>query len=157
MASETVDPIDWSHPPPYTGQYPCIAHRNAGWAANHKTYCTERASIVRPSECQTYALPVRPHRIYRSTNKQLPIAVDLSQLRTMALEMVDPIHWPLTANQPKFHSASASPQMWLQPLYSLYMDRIHWAEQLAPALPLHYVHFVVRNCGKHVIKQNYKI
>ena len=22
MASETVDPIDWSHPPPYTGQYP---------------------------------------------------------------------------------------------------------------------------------------
>ena len=21
MASETVDPIDWSHPPPYTGQY----------------------------------------------------------------------------------------------------------------------------------------
>ena len=22
MASETVDPIDWSHPPPYTGPYP---------------------------------------------------------------------------------------------------------------------------------------
>ena len=22
MASETVDPIDWLHPPPYTGQYP---------------------------------------------------------------------------------------------------------------------------------------
>ena len=21
MASETVDPIDWLHPPPYTGQY----------------------------------------------------------------------------------------------------------------------------------------
>ena len=25
MASETVDPIDWSHPPPYTGQYPLSA------------------------------------------------------------------------------------------------------------------------------------
>ena len=22
ISSETVDPIDWSHPPPYTGQYP---------------------------------------------------------------------------------------------------------------------------------------
>ena len=29
MASETVDPIDWSHPPPYTGQYPLSS-----------TYCT---------------------------------------------------------------------------------------------------------------------
>ena len=43
MASETVDPIDWLHPPPYTGQYPLsstYAHCNAGWAANHETYCT---------------------------------------------------------------------------------------------------------------------
>ena len=33
MASETVDPIDWSHPPPYTGQYPwasLIAQCSAG-------------------------------------------------------------------------------------------------------------------------------
>ena len=29
MASETVDPIDWSHPSPYTGQYPLSS-----------TYCT---------------------------------------------------------------------------------------------------------------------
>ena len=29
MASETVDPIDRSHPPPYTGQYPLSS-----------TYCT---------------------------------------------------------------------------------------------------------------------
>ena len=29
MASETVDPIDWSHPPPYTGQSPLSS-----------TYCT---------------------------------------------------------------------------------------------------------------------
>ena len=29
-------------------------------------------------------------------NKQLPDAVDLSQLQTMALETADPIHWPLT-------------------------------------------------------------
>ena len=29
MASETVDPIDWSHPPPYKGQYPLSS-----------TYCT---------------------------------------------------------------------------------------------------------------------
>ena len=28
-------------------------------------------------------------------NKQLQDAVDLSQLRTMALETADPIHWPL--------------------------------------------------------------
>ena len=29
MTSETVDPIDWLHPPPYTGQYPLSS-----------TYCT---------------------------------------------------------------------------------------------------------------------
>ena len=32
-------------------------------AANHKTCCTERASILQPSECQTNALPVRPLRV----------------------------------------------------------------------------------------------
>ena len=34
MASETVDPIDWSHPPPYTGQYPLIS-----------TYCTVQCGL----------------------------------------------------------------------------------------------------------------
>ena len=55
MASEMVAPTDWSHPPSYTGQYPLsprIAHCNAGWAANHKTCCTESAANVRPSATQ---------------------------------------------------------------------------------------------------------
>ena len=34
MASETVDPIDWSHPPPYTGQYPMSS-----------TYCTLQCGL----------------------------------------------------------------------------------------------------------------
>ena len=33
-ASETVDPIDWSHPPPYTGQYPMSS-----------TYCTLQCGL----------------------------------------------------------------------------------------------------------------
>ena len=67
MASETVDPIDWLHPPPYKGSTPWappIAHCNAGWAGNHKTYCTEWDPNVRPSEYQTNALPVRPLRVF---------------------------------------------------------------------------------------------
>ena len=36
MASETVDPIDWSQPPPYTGQYPRATRiHSAMRAANH--------------------------------------------------------------------------------------------------------------------------
>ena len=34
MASETVDPIDWSHPPPYTGQSPLSS-----------TYCTVQCGL----------------------------------------------------------------------------------------------------------------
>ena len=34
MASETVDPIDWSHRPPYTGQYPVSS-----------TYCTVQCGL----------------------------------------------------------------------------------------------------------------
>ena len=34
MASEMVDPIDWSHPPPYTGQYPLSS-----------TYCTLQCGL----------------------------------------------------------------------------------------------------------------
>ena len=34
MASKTVDPIDWSHPPPYTGQYPLSY-----------TYCTVQCGL----------------------------------------------------------------------------------------------------------------
>ena len=67
MASETVDTIDWSHPHPAQGSAPwapCIAHCNVGWAANHKSCCTESAANVRPSECQTNALPVRPLRVF---------------------------------------------------------------------------------------------
>ena len=34
MASETVDPIDWQHPQPYTGQYPLSS-----------TYCTVQCGL----------------------------------------------------------------------------------------------------------------
>ena len=34
MASETVDPINWSNPPPYTGQYPLSS-----------TYCTLQCGL----------------------------------------------------------------------------------------------------------------
>ena len=34
MASETVNPIDWSLPPPYTGQYPLSS-----------TYCTVKCGL----------------------------------------------------------------------------------------------------------------
>ena len=64
IASETVDPIDWSHPHPThcsTPWAPRIAHCNAGWAANHKTCCTESTANVRPSKYQTN--PVRPLRV----------------------------------------------------------------------------------------------
>ena len=48
MASETVDPIDWSHPPPYTSQYPLSS-----------TYCplqcglqiTRLAALSQPRTC----------------------------------------------------------------------------------------------------------
>ena len=78
MASETVDPIDWPHPPPYTGQYQGFNYRRP-WqyplsstyctcssmrAANHKTYCTDWDANVRPSERQANALPVRPLRVW---------------------------------------------------------------------------------------------
>ena len=53
MASATVDPIDWSHPPPYTGQYPLSS-----------TYCTVQcglqitrlAALSEPRTC-TFGLP----------------------------------------------------------------------------------------------------
>ena len=66
MASETIDPIDWLHPHPTQGSTPWaprFAHCNAGWAANHKTCCSEWAAIVRPSEYQTNTLPVRPLKV----------------------------------------------------------------------------------------------
>ena len=39
MASENVDPIDWLHPPPYTGQYPLSS-----------TYCTLQCGLGCKSE-----------------------------------------------------------------------------------------------------------
>ena len=61
MASETVDSIDWPHPPHPHGQYPlrftyCTV---LTWPTNCKTCCTNRDSNARPRVCQTNALPVR--------------------------------------------------------------------------------------------------
>ena len=56
MASETVDPIDWSHPTPYTGQYPlsasCILLISATSAG------IERATAA----CEATTLPMRHSR-----------------------------------------------------------------------------------------------
>ena len=53
MASETVDPIDWSHPPPYKGQYPWaprIAHCNASCKSQDLLHWVnrERATFIMP-------------------------------------------------------------------------------------------------------------
>ena len=64
-ASETVDPIDWSHPYPTQGSTPWaprVAQCNAG-CKSHKTCCTHWAANVRPLECQANALPVRPLKV----------------------------------------------------------------------------------------------
>ena len=64
MASETVDPIDWSLPPPYTGQYPWaprIAHCNAGCKSQDLLHWVSRERAT--SECHTNALPVGPLRV----------------------------------------------------------------------------------------------
>ena len=59
MASETVDPIDWSHPPPYTGQYPLSS-----------SYCTLQCGLqitrlVALSQSRTcYRRNARPTIIY---------------------------------------------------------------------------------------------
>ena len=55
MASETVDTIDWSHPPPYTGQYPLklrIAQGNAGCKLQDLLHSVsrERATFGMPGQ-----------------------------------------------------------------------------------------------------------
>ena len=59
MASETVDPIDWLHPPTLHRAVPPELHilHTAMRAANRKTYCTESATNVRlqnarPTHCR---------------------------------------------------------------------------------------------------------
>ena len=58
MASETVDPIDWPHPPPYTGHYPlsstyCTVH--CGLQITRHTALTEMRTCdllnARPTHC----------------------------------------------------------------------------------------------------------
>ena len=46
MASETVDPIDWPHPPPYTEEYPLSS-----------TYCTLHAGCKSQDLLHCYARP----------------------------------------------------------------------------------------------------
>ena len=74
MASETVDPIDWSHPPPYTGQYllsSMYCTVQCGLQITRLTALTRLiAANVRPSECQANALPVLPLRVF--TQPDLP-------------------------------------------------------------------------------------
>ena len=73
MASETVDPINWSHPPPYTGQYPLSStYYTVQWGANHKICCTQWAANVRPSVCQANALPVQPLKAYNDWSSVAP-------------------------------------------------------------------------------------
>ena len=61
MASETVDPIDWSHPPP-SWSVPPELHVLYGVNAAYKSQdlVHNRNSHTRLRECQTNALPVRP-------------------------------------------------------------------------------------------------
>ena len=63
MASETVDPIDWSHPQP-SWAIPPELHVLHGVNAAYKSQgLLHRDSNTRPRECQTSALPVRPLRV----------------------------------------------------------------------------------------------
>ena len=66
MASETVDPIDCSHPPTLHRAVPPELHvlHSSMRAANHKTYCTDWDANVRPLEREANALPVRPLRVW---------------------------------------------------------------------------------------------
>ena len=79
MASETVDPIDWSYPPPYTGQYPLSS-----------TYCTLQcglqittlASLSQPRTCDIRMPDQRTagaatQGIIHSVSLQLPIMPEL--------------------------------------------------------------------------------
>ena len=64
MASETADPIGWSHPHPQ-GQYPlnstyCMLLTRP---TNRKTCCSNQGSNTHPWECQAKALPMRPLRV----------------------------------------------------------------------------------------------
>ena len=49
MASETVDPIDWSHPPPYTGQYPLSSTLHSAMRAGLQI--TRLAALSQPRTC----------------------------------------------------------------------------------------------------------
>ena len=72
MASEMVDPIDWSHLPtscavppraPRIGRCNCeLGHRKV------EAYTRNRGSNTRPRVCQANALPVRPLRVPSETN-----------------------------------------------------------------------------------------
>ena len=67
MASETVDPIDWSHPPPYIGQYPPELHvlHTAIRAANQKT-CDFRMPDQRTAGAATQGIKRVTPRVTRS-------------------------------------------------------------------------------------------
>ena len=83
-------------------------------------------------------------------NKQIPVSVDLCQLQTMALTTVHPIHWPLpqTSTYCLVHVPRHKCDCSLQGQNPYSRTPRH----------LHQAHFVVRNCGKQVIKkQNNKL
>ena len=51
MTSETVDPIDWSHPPPSWAVPPeLLLLHGVNEPTNRKTWCTSRDSNTRPQE-----------------------------------------------------------------------------------------------------------
>ena len=57
MASETADPIDWSHPHPH-GQYP---HERLVHSINQCSLSME--STPQPSACEATTFPLRPLRV----------------------------------------------------------------------------------------------
>ena len=75
MASETVDPIDWSHPPP-TWAVPPERLVHSINRCSSATAGIERATL-QPSACEATTLPMRPLRVYRVLpNRSQYILVD---------------------------------------------------------------------------------
>ena len=67
MASETVDPIDWPHPPPTLAVPPERLVHSINRCSS-VTAGIERATL-QPSACEATTLPMRPLRVYKSATR----------------------------------------------------------------------------------------
>ena len=97
MGSETVDPFDWSYPLPSWAVTPeRLVH------SIHQCSLSRESTLHPQHTREPTTLPMRPLRVcvthqllavmqLKLPNWQLPVAVDHSQLRTMASETSDPI------------------------------------------------------------------